>query len=93
FDDENHRAVCHFSDPTYAAQFDTLNHPPILDSLELPDDLSLGGKPAPPPLELPANFNPASSASASSAGSFSVAEPYEDKTNPFRNLVDPRFKK
>lgn len=93
FDDENHRTVCHFSDPAYAAEFDALNHPPIPDGLELPENLNLGDKPAQQPLELPADFNPTANSSNSSAGSFNVAESYEDKSNPFRNLEDPRFRK
>ncbi|MFN0021102.1 MAG: hypothetical protein ACKVP0_22820 [Pirellulaceae bacterium] len=93
FDDESHRTVCHFSDATYAAQFDALNHPPIPDGLELPGGLNLGDKTAPQPLVLPANFNPTTNNSSSSPSSFNVAESYEDKSNPFRNLEDPRFKK
>lgn len=95
FDDENHQAVCHFSDPGYAAEFDALNHPDILEGLELPEDLQLGDKPAPPLLELPKSFNPSPSSSPShpSATDYSVAESYDDKTNPFRNLEDPRFRK
>lgn len=77
FDDENHQAVCHFSDPGYAAQFDALNHPEFAESLELP-----------------ASFNPsASSNSAHPPADYSAAESFEDKTNPFRNLEDPRFRK
>ena len=41
FDDENHRAVCHFTDPAYAAQFDALNHPPVPGELELSEGLQL----------------------------------------------------
>jgi hypothetical protein len=96
FDDESHTATCHFSSAPYAAEFDALNHPPIPDSLELPEDLQLGGgQPSPRQLELPANFNPtaASGSSHPSASSYMPAESYEDKTNPFRNLEDPRFKK
>ena len=94
FDEENHRAVCHFTDAAYAAEFDALNHPPVPGELELPDGLQLDGQPVPQPLKLPADFNPApSSRPNSTSGGFSVTESYEDKTNPFRNLEDPRFKK
>ena len=94
FDDESHTATCHFGSAAYAAEFDALNHPPVPDSLELPDGMQLGEKTAPTPLELPANFNPAASGSSYPSGAgYSVAESFEDKTNPFRNLEDPRFKK
>jgi hypothetical protein len=75
FDGENHQAICHFSSPEYAAQFDALNHSGTLDASELP-----------------ANCNPSSS-SQSAASSYTATESYEDRTNPYRNLEDPRFKK
>ena len=93
FDDANHRAICHFSDATYAAEFDALNHPPVPDDVELPEGLQFGEKPAPQALECPPNVNPTLSSSKASAGGFRGPESYEDKPNPFRNLEDPRFKK
>lgn len=95
FDDETHTSTCHFADAAYAAEFDALNHPPVPDSLELPAGLQLDSQPAPQPLELPASFNPAASSSFSrpSPTSYPAIESFEDKTNPFRNLEDPRFKK
>ena len=92
FDEEGHKTICHFRDAAYAAEFDFLNHPPEPESLELPENVQLDEKPPPERLSLPASFNPAAS-SGSSAASFPIAPSFEDKTNPFRNLEDPRFRK
>jgi hypothetical protein len=82
FDGENHQAICHFSNAGHAAQFEALNHFDTLSAPELPEGWQPGDNPQ--PLESPANFGPSS---------FAAAESYEDKTNPYRNLEDPRFKK
>lgn len=92
FDEEGHKTICHFHDVAYAAEFDALNNPVQLESLELPDDLQLDDQSPAEPLVLPASFNPAASAGPSNPG-FPIAPSYEDKTNPFRNLEDPRFRK
>ena len=92
FDGENHQAICHFSSPEYAAQFDALNHFDTLSAPASPEGMEGGA--IPQPLESSANFNPAASRpSQPAASSFSAPESYEDKTNPYRNLEDPRFKK
>jgi hypothetical protein len=79
FDDEHHLAVCHFYDPAYAAQFDALNHFEDLAGQEQPD----GSTAAAPPL--PSRPEP-------SPGGYEIAPSFEDKSNPYRNLEDPRFK-
>ena len=93
FDHEHHQALCRFSDPAYAAEFAALNYPSLHGGLEPPKNLQLGDQPIPQPFELPASFNPTSSKSNPSSSSFNVAESHEDKSNPFRNLEDPRFRK
>ena len=95
FDDETHTSTCHFADAAYAAEFDALNHPPIPDSLELPAGLQLGNQLVPRPLELPASFNPAAASNFSRPAptSYPAIESFEDKSNPYRNLEDPRFRK
>ncbi len=79
FNDENHQAVCHFFDPGYAAQFDALNQ---FGAEDVPEQ----------PAATPSNQPAAPRFPAPASGS-RVAEPFEDKTNPFRNLEDPRFRK
>jgi hypothetical protein len=80
FNGENHQSVCHFADPAYAAQFNTLNHFDFQNEPGQPEELPRREEPAPrPPPPAP--------------GGYQIAESFEDKTNPFRNLEDPRFKK
>jgi hypothetical protein len=80
FNDENHTAVCHFYDPAYAVQFDALNHYDESENEEPPEDSSTGGVISP-------SHSPPATETFQSAASF------EDKSNPYRNLEDPRFKK
>ena len=80
FNDENHQAVCHFADPAYAAQFDAINHLEVLDDQEQPAG-------SPPVVETAPQPSPPAT------GSFEAADSFVDKSNPYRNLEDPRFKK
>jgi len=79
FNDENHTAVCHFYDPAYAAQFDALNHFDASDDQEQPDSPPVAQPPPGP--------------SQPSPGGYQIAASFEDQSNPYRNLEDPRFKK
>ena len=80
FQDEKHQAICHFADAAYAAQFDALNHLEVLADHEQAEDSEPGGEIAPHP-------------SPPLTGSFETADSFVDKSNPYRNLEDPRFKK
>lgn len=79
FNDENHTTVCHFYDPGYAAHFDALNHFDAPDDQEQPDS---------PPV-----VQPSPGRSQPSFGDYRSAASFEDTSNPYRNLEDPRFKK
>jgi len=80
FNGENHQVVCHFADPSYAAQFNALNHFDFQSESGQPEKLPRREEPAPPP-------------PPPAPGGYENAKSFEDKTNPFRNLEDPRFKK
>ncbi len=80
FNDEKHTAVCHFYDPAYAAQFAALNHDDESEDQEPTEESPTGG------VMSPGHTSPAK-------GTFQEVTSFEDKSNPYRNLEDPRFKK
>lgn len=80
FNDEKHTAICHFYDAGYAAQFDVLNH---FDESEEEE----------PPEHAPTAGGTSLGSSPPAIGNFQTAASFEDKSNPYRNLEDPRFKK
>ena len=81
FDDENHKVVCHFSDPALAVQFDALNYGDSLTGSVEPEE--------PPQI----SGSAAGGLSQSSYGGTEPSRSFEDTSNPYRNLEDPRFKK
>jgi hypothetical protein len=78
FKDDTREAICHFADAAYAAEFSALNHLKMAEH----------SQPADEPVDQPAIHS-----SHFAAGEMAVNESFEDRTNPFRNLEDPRFKK
>jgi len=80
FNDEKHTAVCHFYDPAYAAQFAALNQYDESEAEEPSEDSPTGGVISPGDTPL-------------AKGNFQEVASFEDKSNPYRNLEDPRFKK
>jgi len=80
FNDEKHIAICHFFDPAYAAHFAALNQ---YDESEAEE----------PPEDAPAAEGTSLGSSPSATGNFQTVTSFEDKSNPYWNLEDPRFKK
>jgi hypothetical protein len=78
FKNDTREAVCHFADSAYAAEFDALNHFESADDSQ--EEAEGPAKPAVNPSQPP-------------TGEVVAVDSFEDRTNPFRNLEDPRFRK
>ena len=79
FKNDTREAVCHFADPAYAAEFDALNH------FEKAVD--------PEQAEEESADQPVSERPLPRDREVQIPDSFEDQTNPFRNLEDPRFRK